>query len=250
MYFEKSENIARKAQDNEYAIEDVEKLDEYLAHPNHTQFTLYDVKSNTRLGDNAERIVREYVRAGILSEPKKRHLCPVHDIVLEVVNLHSGQCIDCENAYLLADCPTETVFARLENPDKWPPTDSNISILQPEKPDIPWWRSDRFKIACFTVAVASLLGLCNILITVYLHFNPASPPVPLSTSLTASTADTTAPGVSDNHMPRGANDESVVSGKTEAETVAPATPNTSPVTQSHWVESRSKLVSTPSPALP
>ncbi len=185
MYFKKSEDIARNAHLIRCDIDDVTKLDEYLARRNLYCFTLFDVKSNTGLGDCVELLLNVYVRENILREPKARSLCPVHDIGLEIINAKEGKCIDCDDTHLLSDCETEMVYERIGTPATWSNVEPTTTSILDDKTETTWWKSVPFKIACFSVVATAFVGVLNIAVTVFLHFSPVSPPTPVLNSLTA-----------------------------------------------------------------
>ena len=158
MYFKKSENIARSAHLIGCDIDDVTKLDEYLARRNSYCFTLFDAKSNTGLGYCPELLLNEYVQEGILREPQARYLCPVHKIGLGINNAKEGKCIDCNDTHLLNDCETEMVYERLEDPEEWPPSDRTILIPPPAKRDPPLLKDRTLHIGIVLVLVSAIVG--------------------------------------------------------------------------------------------
>lgn len=169
MYFKKSENIARNALDNRYAIDDVQKLDKYLARRNLNLFSLFDVKSNTGLGSHAELILKQYVKEGILREPEARYLCPVHNIALEQMNSETGNCLDCDCSYTLAVCVREMVYKRLQNPRKWSDAHSDTSIPPPTVGKTALLKDRRLHIGVIQALIVAGLGAT---VALYIHFNP------------------------------------------------------------------------------
>ncbi len=180
MYFKKSEDIARNAYVIGCGIEDIKKLDEYLAQRNRRYFSLFDVKSNTDIGNCAEPILNQYVKAGVLSKPQERYLCPIHDTDLEIVNINEGKCIDCNATHLLDDCETEMVYERRSKPNTWLNGEAVTTSNLAGKEHTPWWKRDTFKITCFA---ATLPAILSIVVPVFLPFNPVSPPIPDSRNL-------------------------------------------------------------------
>lgn len=183
MRFKKSENIARNTLEIGYDPDDVTILDNYLAGRHRDCFTLFDAKSKTGLGCCTEPLLDEYVQEGILREPKARHLCPEHDIGLAIINDTEGKCIDCGKTYLLDDCRSEMVYERLVTPDTWSSGEPATTSVSADKEHTPWWKSDTFKIAVFSAVATAILGFLGIAVTVFLHFNPVSPPTTNLSSL-------------------------------------------------------------------
>lgn len=158
MRYKKSEDIARNAHLIGCTIDDVNRLDEYLAGLNHVYFTLFDVKSNTGIGDRAELLLKEYVKKRILREPRARYLCPEHEISLAIVNATEGKCIDCSDTHLLSDCDMEMVYERMEDPEEWASSDRSTVISPPAKREPPIWRDRSLRIGIILVVISAFLG--------------------------------------------------------------------------------------------
>ncbi len=193
MHFKKSENIARKQLEIGCDPDDVTILDKYLAGRHRKCFTLFDAKSKTGLGNYTEPLLNKFVQEEILREPKARHLCPVHAISLKIINDIEGKCIDCNGTHLLSDCETEDLYERLVTPDTWSNGDPVMTSISAVKEHTQWWKSDTFKIAAFTATVDAIVGILSIAVSVLLHFNPVSPPTPVSNSLPATVKVTPSP---------------------------------------------------------
>ena len=170
MHYKKSEDIARNAHLFECDIDDVTILDEYLARRDRNCFSLFDAKSKTGLGDCTEPLLNDFVQDGILREPKARHLCPVHDISLEIVNDNEGRCIDCDDTHLLDDCETEMLYERISTPETWSNSESVTSSVSSHKSETPFWKDKKW--------IAERIGIPIILIVagVIIRGALASPP--------------------------------------------------------------------------
>ena len=117
MYFKISDDIRRNSS---FDIEDIRKLDEYLARPNRKQFDLFSVESHTGLRSSAKPLLAEYIKRKVVSGPTPRYSCPIHDIKLKPVNKQTAKCTDCEALYKLDDCRKEVIYERIKPPDKMP----------------------------------------------------------------------------------------------------------------------------------
>ena len=115
--FEISNDIRRETN---FDIEEIEKLDKYLASPKRKQFDLFSVESHTGLGSRTKPLLNEYIKRKVISGPTRRYRCPIHEIELKPVNSQSAECTDCEAFYSLEDCREEMIYELIVSPDKLP----------------------------------------------------------------------------------------------------------------------------------
>ena len=184
MHFKKSADIARNAHLFEFDIDDVTKLDEYLARRNVFCFTLFDAKTNTGLGSCAEPLLNEFVQVGILREPKARHLCPVHEIDLEIVNANEGKCFDCDATHLLDDCETEVVYERIATPETWSTGEVSTFQSPDHQREPPLWKDRRLHIALIPALIIAAVAL-------FTHFHSVKYPSPPKLATPTLTTPTT-----------------------------------------------------------
>ena len=166
MYFETSNDIRRET---DFNVSDIRKIDAYLARPNLKTFTLFSVQSGAELGEIAEPLFGEYVRRRIVCKPYEAYLCPVHRTTLELSKWRKAWCVDCDTEYKKADCTIETRYRRIKNPEQWPPSKGPTIHHPPPVREPPLWKDRRFLIPI-------ILFCLHLPLTLYLHFNPYSPP--------------------------------------------------------------------------
>ncbi len=130
MYFKISDDIRRETN---FKIEDIRRLDEYLASPNRKRFDLFSVESHTELGNCTEPLLDEYIKRGAVSDPSFTYLCPVHDSALKSANSGHGHCIDCGTTYELESCDKEVVYERIRVPEKLPVPARTTQIVHSTK---------------------------------------------------------------------------------------------------------------------
>ena len=167
MRFKKSENIARNALEIGCDPDDVRILDDYLAGRQRKSFTLFDAKSKTGLGYCTEPLLNEYVQEGILRGPKERHLCPVHDISLEIINHIEGICIDCNDKHLLSDCETEMVYERIITPETWSNSEATTLNILADTTEAPWWKDKKWLVEQSFKLLAFIIGLATCLLSAF-----------------------------------------------------------------------------------
>ena len=158
MYFKISDDIRRETN---FDMEDIRKIDEYLARPNRKQFDLFSVESHQGLGIRAKPILNEYIERGAVSGPTTIYICPVHGTKLELVSKQYAKCIDCDKLHLCENCNEETVYERTMDPMNWPPSDGTTLILPPAKPEKPWWTDRKWQVTTLLAVIAIVISVLD-----------------------------------------------------------------------------------------
>lgn len=143
MYFDVSERIAR-----DYPRSDVCEIDEFLTRANPLEFKLQDIEDFTNVSENAEAIIYEYIKHGVVAT-ESRYLCPKHkNTALErpkkLILSRKRICPKCGKLYAVEGLETETIFVRKKAPDRPLPADGTTTSGETDKTETPWWKDKKW----------------------------------------------------------------------------------------------------------
>lgn len=159
-YFDVSECIARK-----YPRSEVHEIDEFLTRANPLEIKLQDIEDSTNVNENAEAILNEYIKHGVVTE-ETRYFCPKHqNTVLQrpkgLIPSRKRICPKCKKSYSANGLESETIFIRKKAPDRPLPLDSATTARTTETPETPWWKEPKWIAAKW---IAERIGIPVLLI--------------------------------------------------------------------------------------